>query len=134
MEKAVINSKKKFNGLCLTAGIFEKLAASVCTAGAVFLLQGCISQAEIDDANTVVTALPTEVKGCTFLGDIDADIGANASMARFYLKREAKKMGATHVVDNHSVAAVLAPSSVGLYFIGRAYRCPTGAGPLLPDK
>ena len=48
----------------------SSVACMVCSA---LLLSGCSTSAE-DEAkiNSVITALPTEVAGCTFLGEVDS--------------------------------------------------------------
>jgi len=107
---------------------FIKLATALSCVG---LLHGCVSEAEIAQADAIITALPTEISNCKFIKDLEGQIGANAAQARFYLKLAAAKAGATHVVDTHAIPSVISPSSIGLYFTGRAYVCPEGAGPKL---
>lgn len=51
-------------------------------------LSGCVSPEEVASANKIITALPTEVEGCTFLGDVDTAGSANIENARFFLKRD----------------------------------------------
>ena len=48
-------------------------------------LSGCVSPEEVASANKIITALPTEVEGCTFLGDVDTAGSANIENARFFL-------------------------------------------------
>ena len=54
------------------------------------LLTACVSPAEMQQqeqlAAKVITALPTEVQGCTFLGNVDAQPRMSIGNSRFELK------------------------------------------------
>ena len=58
-------------------------------------LNGCYSDLEIAKANHVMTALPEEVQGCTFLGNVDTGPVGTIQTARFQLQYDAAKLGAT---------------------------------------
>ena len=96
-------------------------------------LTGCISEAEIKAAKQVITALPQEVRGCTFIADVDSYGSAIMENARFYLKLAAAEHGATHVVEQFAYPTVIGPRTIGVALTGRAYRCPPGLGPKLED-
>lgn len=97
-------------------------------------LSGCYSDAEISRAKQVITALPEEVQGCTFLGNVDTGVLGNIQTARFQLQYDASKLGATHLVETHAYAGALTFNMVGVALSGRAYKCPDGLGPKLPNK
>jgi hypothetical protein len=80
-----------------------RIAHALALAAAAAMLQGCYSDQEVADAEKVVTALPTEVEGCTFVRDIDTN-GAYATIgqARFALKHRAYGDKATHIVETHA--------------------------------
>lgn len=107
------------------------IAAAALLAAGTLTLSGCYSDTELADAHKVITALPQEVAGCVFLGDVDT-YGARAliSQARFDLKLQASKMGATHLVETFAWPGVLTRSMLGVGLSGRAYRCPAGKGPI----
>lgn len=106
------------------------LPLSLTTVLSLCLTVSCISQEEIDAANKIITAMPTEVTGCTFVGDVDVNPHATMGNARFDMKRMAAAMGATHVVE---INAFCAPIGAFPYFgyalTGRVYWCPEGLGP-----
>lgn len=85
--------------------------------GAALSLNGCYSDQELADASRVITALPEEIKGCVFLGDVDTS-GALAMMeqARFELKMKASRLGATHLVETFVYPGVLTRSLLGWAF------------------
>lgn len=99
------------------------------------LLGGCISpeqmKANEEMANSVITALPTEVQGCTFLGEVDARPRMSIATTRYELKILAAKLGATHVVETLSYPQKLNRLTwdYGVALTGRAYLCPEGLGP-----
>ncbi len=95
------------------------------------MLGGCISETEHAAADRIITALPTEIEGCTFIRDVDAAGCATIESSRFLLRREAAKAGATHVVEVHAYPVQLIGNFFGVALTGRAYRCPAGKGPLL---
>ena len=71
------------------------LSIAACIA---VVLTGCMSAEEQAAANKVITALPTEVEGCTFIADVDNNGPySTVGMARFNLKHQAAQMGATHL-------------------------------------
>ncbi len=92
-------------------------------------LSGCLSEAEINAAKKVITALPQEVLGCTFLADVDSSGSAIIENARFFLQLEASRHGATHVVEQFAYPVLIGPRTIGVAMTGRAYRCPVGSGP-----
>ncbi|MCR5537201.1 MAG: hypothetical protein K6F05_07320 [Succinivibrio sp.] len=94
-------------------------------------LTGCLSETEIKAANQVITALPHEVAGCTFIADVDSYGSAIMENARFYLKLAAAEKGATHVVEQFAYPTLIAARTIGVALSGRAYRCPEGLGPRL---
>ncbi len=108
----------------------SRLALALLLAAAASALSGCYSDEEVKGAEKVVTALPTEVKGCEFLRDIDTG-GAYATIgqARFLLKRQAYLDRATHIVETHAWPGLISPRFIGVGLSGREYRCPEGAGP-----
>ncbi len=98
------------------------------------VLSACYSDAEVSDANKVITALPQEIDGCSFITDVDT-IGARATLeqARFELKLKASRVGATHLVETHVYPGVLARGLLGVGLSARAYKCPAGKGPKLDN-
>ncbi len=107
-----------------------RLAATLVLAAAAAALSGCYSDEEVRGAEKVVTALPSEVKGCEFIRDIDTG-GAYATIgqARFLLKRQAYLDHATHIVETHAWPGLISPRFIGVGLSGREYRCAEGAGP-----
>lgn len=99
------------------------------TGGVALLLCGCYSDQEIAAARAVITALPEEVRGCTFLGNVDAAPRGTIENARFEIQYAAAQLGATHVVETHAYAGNITRQLLGVGLSGRAYRCPEGAGP-----
>ena len=97
-------------------------------------LNGCYSDLEIAKANQVMTALPEEVQGCTFLGNVDTGPVGTIQTARFQLQYDAAKLGATHLVETHAYAGALTLNLVGVALSGRAYKCPAGLGPKVANK
>lgn len=112
----------------------QGMLAAAAIAVAAAALSGCYSDAEVADAHKVITALPQEVAGCVFVGDVDT-YGARAiiSQARFDLKMQAAKLGATHLVETFVWPGVITRSLLGVGLSGRAYRCPAGKGPLVDN-
>ena len=100
---------------------------------AALALSGCYSDEEIEKAESVITALPTEIAGCVFLGNVDTVPLGTIDQARFQLQYYASRLGATHLVETHAYAGAVAYTIIGVALSGRAYRCPPGKGPLLPD-
>lgn len=110
-------------------------------------LTGCASS-EADQAliNGVVTALPTEIEGCVFLGNVDNDfVSYSIEGARNNLKLKAARLGANHLVETHLAvspsysylwpermfddpAFAYAINSQGFFLTGRAYLCHPGQG------
>ena len=113
----------------------KTLLSVVVTLSFVALLNGCYSDAEMQSAGKVITALPQEVAGCTFVGDVDTN-GARAMMeqARLELKIKAAKLGATHLVETFVYPGVLTRSLLGVGLSARAYKCPAGKGPIVESK
>ena len=108
---------------------------SLCTLlAAVPLLNGCFSEQEVASAREVVTALPVEIVGCTFVGNVDIEGRAVIQTARLELKIETARLGGTHVVETHAYATLLVPHMLGVAVSGRAYKCPPGKGPKLPSE
>lgn len=107
-------------------------ALALGTALSIMLtLSACTSVQEEQEAARVITALPTEVQGCTFLCDLDTAPRITMSSARFELKRMAALLGATHVVEtlNYPQRLNRMTWDVGVALSGRAYLCPEGLGP-----
>lgn len=105
----------------------------VCLLG-VCSLSGCVSDFERDIAYKIITALPQEVEGCQFIADVDTTPRATVNNARFDLRLQAAKLGATHVVETHAYAAPIGlyfSPDVGVALSGRAYICPEGSGPVI---
>ncbi len=102
------------------------------SATGAFLLSGCVSDFERNIAYKVITSLPQEVEGCEFIADVDTTPRATVNNARFDLKLQAAKLGATHVVETHAYAAPIGlyfSPDIGVALSGRAYICPEGIGP-----
>lgn len=97
-------------------------------------LSGCYSDTEINKAKQVITALPEEVNGCTFLGNVDTGPLGTIQTARFQLQYDASKLGATHLVETHAYAGALTFNMVGVALSGRAYKCEEGLGPKISNK
>lgn len=94
------------------------------------LLSGCYSNAQIANANKIVTALPEEVKGCEFIRDIDTPSAyASIGQARFALKYKAFDDKATHIVETHAWPGLISPRFIGVGLSAREYRCAEGKGP-----
>lgn len=105
-------------------------------------LMGCSSYTdqELAAMEQVVTALPNEVEGCTFLGDINSNYGSfTINGARNVLKLKTAQLGGNHLVEtNLAVRAgyMFPPSNWDspwmdqdeFYMTGRAYYCPAGKG------
>ncbi|MGN0915184.1 MAG: hypothetical protein ACI4NE_02355 [Succinivibrio sp.] len=98
------------------------------------LLQGCYSDDEIASAHKIITALPTEIEGCTFVADLDSGGFATIENARFYLKHLTVKAGGTHLVETYAVPTVITARTVGVILSGRAYKCPLGLGPKVESE
>lgn len=96
-------------------------------------LSGCVSPEEVASANKIITALPTEVEGCTFLGDVDTAGSANIENARFFLKRDVALKGGTHLVEMHAYPVRMIGRMLGVALYGRAYKCPVGKGPIVTN-
>ncbi|MGN0902662.1 MAG: hypothetical protein ACI4M9_05190 [Succinivibrio sp.] len=107
---------------------------SVLLAALTTLLQGCYSDDEINSAHKIITALPTEIEGCTFVADLDSGGFATIENARFYLKHLTVKAGGTHLVETHAVPTVISARTVGVILSGRAYKCPLGLGPKVESE
>ena len=98
------------------------------------LLSACVTDIERQQASTVITALPQEVAGCTFLANVDTTARATITNARFDLRLQAANVGATHVVETHVYTSPIGfyySPDVGVALSGRAYLCPKGLGPIL---
>ena len=121
-----------------------KLALVV--SASLVVVSGCATAPE-DQAmiESVVTALPQEVEGCTFVGNVDNDyISYTVQAARNNLRFKAAQLGANTLVETH---LAVTPSMSYLYpdtwfghgawantmnapsffLSGRAYRCPAGS-------
>lgn len=113
---------KKINSLSIVT------ALSLC-------VQGCMSPELIDSAHKVITALPTEVEGCTFLGNVDNNTGyMNVENARFNLQMKVADLGGTHLVEIYAYPVRVTRHFYGVAVSGRAYKCPLGKGPILPSE
>lgn len=129
MNKTEFNSTKRKSWTSRAAGAAAVLSLSTA------LLSGCMSEQDIAAAEGVITALPTEVEGCTFLGNVDTVPRVVITNARFDLKLKAASLGATHVVETFAYPALLTGGwDYGVALSGRAYLCPQGKGPILPKK
>ncbi|SFS38172.1 hypothetical protein SAMN02910357_00432 [Succinivibrio dextrinosolvens] len=99
------------------------------------VLTGCMSAEEQAAANRIITALPTEVEGCTFIADVDnSGPYSTVHMARFNLKHQAAQMGATHLVEKYAYTSHITFKLLGVVLSGRAYKCPAGKGPILDNE
>ena len=97
-------------------------------------LQGCYSDLELEKANKIITALPTEVEGCTFIADVDTNAPfAHIDNARSSLKMQVAKLGGTHLVETHVYPRPLTRRMLGVGLSGRAYKCPLGKGPIVSN-
>lgn len=95
-----------------------------------FLLSACVSAEDQAAANRVITALPQEVQGCTFLGNVDSRSRASIGPARFELKLQTAALGGTHLVETLAFPQLMGAGwDFGTVLSGRAYRCPEGLGP-----
>ncbi len=111
-----------------------KLLRPALLTAAACLLCSCVSPQEEAAAARVITALPQEVAGCTFLGDIDSYSRATIGAARFEIKLQAAHLGATHMVEMHVFPQLMGPSfDFGYVLTARAYKCPLGLGPKLAN-
>ncbi len=111
----------------------KSLLLSLVISSAV-ILNGCYSNYEIEQANRIITALPEEVKGCTFVGNVDTGPLGTIQTARFQLQYDAAKLGATHLVETHAYAGAITYRLVGVALSGRAYKCPLGVGPKVASQ
>mgnify|MGYP006988973676 CR=1 FL=1 len=93
------------------------------------ILNGCISEQEHQKALAVITALPQEVNGCTFIKDLDSVTALLVDGARFNLRLQASRVNATHIVTQFVYPRVVSRTLLGVAMSGRAYRCPPGLGP-----
>ena len=109
----------------------QKVLALGTALSLMLTLSSCTNVQDEQEATRVITALPTEVQGCTFLGDLDTTPRITMSNARFELKRMAAKLGATHVVEtlNYPQRVNRMSWDMGVALSGRAYLCPEGLGP-----
>lgn len=89
-----------------------------------FVLNACTSAEDIALQAKVQTALPVEVVNCNFIADVDTTARITIQSARFDLKLQAAKLGATHLVETHAYAALLGFNDIGVALSGRAYKCP----------
>lgn len=105
-----------------------------CACALLMSLSGCATEEEIKAAKQIITSMPNEVAGCTFIADIDTHGSAMMDGARFFLKLEASKLGATHVVEQFAYPVLIGPQVIGVALTGRAYRCPQGLGPKLEEN
>lgn len=124
-----------------------KAVAAACMVGAAWLVSACATppenQAKID---SVITALPTEVEKCTFLGEVDSQfLTFVLEEARNRLKIQTANLGGNTLVETHlavsSTCSYMYPdpwfdhpawantmNNQGFYLTGRAYYCPDGMG------
>ncbi|MBP5244263.1 MAG: hypothetical protein J6Z28_06045 [Succinivibrio sp.] len=110
----------------------KALSIAACCA---FVLTGCMSAQEQEAANKIITALPTEVEGCTFIADVDnSGPYSTVPMARFNLKHQAAQLGATHLVEKYAYTAHITYKLLGVVLSGRAYKCPLGKGPIMNNE
>lgn len=122
------------------------LAWSLWGIGAM-ALSGCATSPE-DQAmlSQVVTALPQEVEGCTFVGNVDNEhVHYTMQGARDNLRLQVARLGANTVVETHllvtpdftviypyswfSSAPLSTMSSPTFFISGRAYICGENQGP-----
>lgn len=108
--------------------------AAGCSCAAL-LLTSCVSDQDIAAASAIITALPQEVQGCVFVGEVDTMPRVMIYNARFDLKLKAARLGATHVVELFAYPALMRPGwDFGVALSGRAYRCPAGLGPVMDNE
>lgn len=108
------------------------LSAIACIS---FVLTGCMSAQEQEAANRIITALPTEVEGCTFIADVDnSGPYSTVAMARFNLKHQSAQLGATHLVEKYAYTSHITFKLLGVVLSGRAYKCPLGKGPIVNNE
>lgn len=110
-------------------------------------LGGCaLDPADQALLDSVVTALPSEVEGCSFVGNVDNSVmRSTIEGARAELRLQAGRLGANHVVETHLVVTpyqsflwserdfdfpgYASRINASEYFLsGRAYLCPEGKG------
>ena len=97
---------------------------------AMSALYGCTSQAELDMAQNVITALPNEVEGCEFIDNVDTTGAFNIQGGRTYLKLQTARLGGTHLVETIAYPVQMSfRGDLGVGLSGRAYKCPVGKGP-----
>lgn len=107
------------------------------------MLSGCAVSPE-DEAkiNSVTTALPQDIEGCTFLGDVTNSFSQySIEGARDDLKLKTANLGGNQLVETHLVSdgnvafdpfydrGIIANMN-GFFMSGRAYYCPAGKGVL----
>jgi hypothetical protein len=110
------------------------LSKAIVTTLSIILASGCVSEYDEKRANMIITALPTEVADCTFLGELDTPGYTMIGAARFNLKLQAANLNATHLVETHAYSFPMVGRLLGVALSGRAYRCPVGKGPILPNE
>ena len=120
---------------------FYRQCALVALASVTLLtLNGCASSPD-DEAMvaSVITALPTEVTGCTFITEVDNNFAASTmATARNRLKLQVAQVGGNTLVETYAVKTLAEPfwgrpfyrglaaySDEGFYITGRAYLCHT---------
>ena len=110
-------------------------------------LSGCsISPEDQALIDSVVTALPNEVEGCSFVGNVDnVTVRPSIEWARDELRLQAARLGANHLVETHLAVAPYRSflwserdfdfpghasmiNATQFYMSGRAYLCPEGKG------
>lgn len=102
----------------------KKYSLLVMISCGTLLLNACASDQEIAMAKKVITALPQEVAGCQFLGNVDTGARATIANARFDLQLQTAALGGTHLVETHAYSALLGFRDIGVALSGRAYKCP----------
>lgn len=120
-------------------GLIALMALSVSACSAY----SNIEQAQID---SVVTALPHEVEGCTFLGEVDNAYGSfSIQSARNILKLKTAQLGGNHLVETNMAVGYdrfMPPphwdtpffEQDQFFLLGRAYACPLGKGLISIEK
>ncbi len=103
-----------------------KKMSLIVVASLSLCLSACISNEELALADNVETALPNEVKNCTFIADVDTNTAyPNISIARKYLKLKSYELGATHLVQTFAYPVQMGfYCDFGIALTGRAYKCP----------
>lgn len=114
------------------------LSVSACSA------YNNLEQAQID---SVITALPHEVEGCTFLGEVHNNYGSFSILAaRNLLKLQTAQLGGNHLVETNMAVSYdrMFPAPANwdtpfygqdeFYLLGRAYHCPLGKGLISPER